>query len=408
MPYYRQVGEVPRKRHTQFRQPDGGLYAEELMGVEGFSSDASLLYHRAPADGDRVQRGLRRADASPVGPTTRSSRGTSRRTSSTARPRPPTRCSAGSTCWPTTTYASPTSSPTSRRRSTATRSATSASTSRAARRVVETVFGALTVGAGDYVVIPTSTTHRWVPDGGEPLRAARRPRRPATSAPPQRYLSSKGQFLEHAPYCERDLRGPAEPLHRRGRGRRGARAAPRAGQRDGVDALRLRAPPVRRRRLGRLPLPLRVLHPRLRADHRPAAPAAAGAPDVRGPELRRLLVRAAAVRLPPGRHPGAVQPRQRRLRRDDLLHRRRLHVAQGRGHRAGLDLAAPVRLHPRPAARARSRRRSARRPPTSWRSWSTRSARWTCSTRRWPARTRRTPGPGPAARIDPEADSTTG
>jgi homogentisate 1,2-dioxygenase len=46
MPYYRQVGEVPRKRHTQFRQPDGSLYAEELMGVEGFSSDASLLYHR--------------------------------------------------------------------------------------------------------------------------------------------------------------------------------------------------------------------------------------------------------------------------------------------------------------------------------------------------------------------------
>ena len=46
MPYYRQVGEIPRKRHIQFRQPDGSLYAEELMGVEGFSSDAALLYHR--------------------------------------------------------------------------------------------------------------------------------------------------------------------------------------------------------------------------------------------------------------------------------------------------------------------------------------------------------------------------
>ena len=41
-----QVGEIPRKRHTQFRSPDGGLYAEELMGVEGFSSDSALLYHR--------------------------------------------------------------------------------------------------------------------------------------------------------------------------------------------------------------------------------------------------------------------------------------------------------------------------------------------------------------------------
>src|SRR6185503_10293599 len=45
MPYYRVVGEVPRKRHVQFRRPDGGLYAEELMGEEGFSSDSSLLYH---------------------------------------------------------------------------------------------------------------------------------------------------------------------------------------------------------------------------------------------------------------------------------------------------------------------------------------------------------------------------
>src|ERR1043165_3954656 len=46
MPHYRRVGEIPRKRHTQFRSPEGSLYAEELMGVEGFSSDSALLYHR--------------------------------------------------------------------------------------------------------------------------------------------------------------------------------------------------------------------------------------------------------------------------------------------------------------------------------------------------------------------------
>src|SRR3954463_16046139 len=48
MPYYRSIGEIPRKRQTQFRRPDGGLYAEELMGQEGFSADSSLLYHRYP------------------------------------------------------------------------------------------------------------------------------------------------------------------------------------------------------------------------------------------------------------------------------------------------------------------------------------------------------------------------
>ena len=46
MAYYRLLGDVPPKRHTQHRRPDGGLYYEELMGEEGFSSDSSLLYHR--------------------------------------------------------------------------------------------------------------------------------------------------------------------------------------------------------------------------------------------------------------------------------------------------------------------------------------------------------------------------
>src|SRR5712691_1497526 len=45
MPYYRVTGEIPRKRHVRFRRPDGGLYAEELMGEEGFASDSPLLYH---------------------------------------------------------------------------------------------------------------------------------------------------------------------------------------------------------------------------------------------------------------------------------------------------------------------------------------------------------------------------
>src|SRR5699024_590657 len=46
MAYYRQVGSIPPKRHTQHRDSAGNLYYEELMGEEGFSSDSSLLYHR--------------------------------------------------------------------------------------------------------------------------------------------------------------------------------------------------------------------------------------------------------------------------------------------------------------------------------------------------------------------------
>jgi homogentisate 1,2-dioxygenase len=45
MPMYHRLGNVPHKRHTAFRQPDGSLYAEELVGNKGFVGPSSLLYH---------------------------------------------------------------------------------------------------------------------------------------------------------------------------------------------------------------------------------------------------------------------------------------------------------------------------------------------------------------------------
>lgn len=58
---------------------------------------------------------------------------------------------------------------------------------------------------------PRATTHRWLPSGEQPLRLY------AIEAnshitPAKRYLSKYGQLLEHAPFCERDLRGPVGPL----------------------------------------------------------------------------------------------------------------------------------------------------------------------------------------------------
>jgi hypothetical protein len=45
MPLYHHLGQISHKRHTQFKKADGRLYREELMGLEGFSSIQSLLYH---------------------------------------------------------------------------------------------------------------------------------------------------------------------------------------------------------------------------------------------------------------------------------------------------------------------------------------------------------------------------
>src|SRR5437899_2472291 len=44
MPFYQRLGDVPRKRHIQFRD-NGTLLVEEVMGLEGFTGNESILYH---------------------------------------------------------------------------------------------------------------------------------------------------------------------------------------------------------------------------------------------------------------------------------------------------------------------------------------------------------------------------
>ena len=48
MPYYTKLGQIPKKRHVQFRRPDGALYSEEVFGTEGFVGPTSTLYHINP------------------------------------------------------------------------------------------------------------------------------------------------------------------------------------------------------------------------------------------------------------------------------------------------------------------------------------------------------------------------
>jgi homogentisate 1,2-dioxygenase len=212
MAFYRRTGEVPPKRHTQFRAPDGRLYAEELMGEEGFFSDSSLLYHREiPSAMVDVRtwdlpdktlqpnqplkpRHLKLHDLVADKEWKRLDPVTGRRLvlgnadvrisyAVAGDASPYYRNALGDEC----VYVE------------------------SGRAVLETTFGRLDVGQGDYVVIPRATTHRWVPEGSEPLRLYCIEAH-SHITPPRRYLSKFGQLLEHAPYCERDLRGPAEPM----------------------------------------------------------------------------------------------------------------------------------------------------------------------------------------------------
>ena len=217
MAFYRSQGEVPAKRHTRYPQPEQGYrggpyFFEELMGAEGFSSDSSLLYHRnIPSTvGDArswsvgdlatvpneplLPRHFRLHDLFDPAEVAGTDVVTGRRlVLGNADVRLSYVVAGAASPWYRNGIGD------------------ECVFVEAGRARVETVFGAFDVGPGDYLVIPRATTHRWLPEATEPLRAYCIEAN-SHITPPKRYLSRFGQLLEHAPYCERDLRGPAGPL----------------------------------------------------------------------------------------------------------------------------------------------------------------------------------------------------
>ncbi|MFC7506125.1 homogentisate 1,2-dioxygenase [Nocardioides sp. GCM10030258] len=210
MAHYQRIGNVPPKRHTQHRAPDGTLYFEELMGEEGFSSDSSLLYHRHIPSAVVEARTWDLPDQAttpnhPLIPRHLALHGLFTgdgwKTTDAVNGR---RLVLGNGDVRISYVVCGAASPLYRNgigdECVYVESGTA---------VVETVFGALEAGEGDYVILPRATTHRWVPTGRDPLRLYVIEAN-SHIGPPKRYLSKFGQLLEHAPYCERDLRVPGE------------------------------------------------------------------------------------------------------------------------------------------------------------------------------------------------------
>ncbi|MFW6868302.1 homogentisate 1,2-dioxygenase [Nocardioides sp. CPCC 206347] len=210
MAHYQRIGNVPPKRHTQHRAPDGTLYFEELMGEEGFSSDSSLLYHRHIPSAVVEARTWDLPDQAttpnhPLIPRHLALHGLFTgdgwKTTDAVNGR---RLVLGNGDVRISYVVCGAASPLYRNgigdECVYVESGTA---------VVETVFGTLEAGEGDYVILPRATTHRWVPTGRDPLRLYVIEAN-SHIGPPKRYLSKFGQLLEHAPYCERDLRVPGE------------------------------------------------------------------------------------------------------------------------------------------------------------------------------------------------------
>ena len=205
MPYYHKLGQIPHKRHTQFKKPDGKLYREELMGLEGFSSLQSILYHHflpprvvkttdcGPAKPEFVDFGPIRHRAlataqTPLGSDPVSARipllgnndvilGISRAPKGTMsyfyR-----NSQAYETWWVHEGSGS-----------------------------LKSQFGVLPFRKGDYIVIPFGTTWQMELNKESKFFTIENP---SQIEPPKRYRNNYGQLLEHAPYCERDIRVPNE------------------------------------------------------------------------------------------------------------------------------------------------------------------------------------------------------
>jgi homogentisate 1,2-dioxygenase len=210
-PSYHRLGEVPRKRHIAFRGPDGELYAEEVVGLEGFSGRYSILYHRyAPT---RVLGVTPAADVA-AAPDPSVERTTLRHhllktegkltaAGDELAGRVPLFFNADVVIAISAFGAGPT------------RFLRNGGTDELhfvhrGSGTLDSTFGRLDYRQGDYVVIPKGTTHRWAPVGDDNVHLV--VETAGAVGLPKRYQNSEGQLLEHAPYWERDFRRPTELL----------------------------------------------------------------------------------------------------------------------------------------------------------------------------------------------------
>ena len=208
MPIYHTLGKIPRKRHIIFRRPDGALYAEQLVGNEGFTGPSSLLYHVYPPTTVKSARRIRdvKYEADP-------DRTLKHRHFRTARlPR------GGSPTLDRTPilfnddvamlYSQP-----DKQDEHFYRNAQGDEVVYVAEGegTLETQFGNLAVAPGDYLVIHRGILHRYV--FTKPPKLLIMESRGYVRTP-SRYRNDYGQIVEGAPYSERDFKVPRDLVTR--------------------------------------------------------------------------------------------------------------------------------------------------------------------------------------------------
>lgn len=209
MAFYHKLGEIPHKRHTQFRRPDGTLYREEVMGLEGFSGLQSILYHHFLPP--RVKQAEYMGVAAPEYVDFGAIR--HRAFATATMPAGGNAIEARRTLLGNQDVLIGLSVP----------KANMDYFYRNAQAYemwfvheghgeLLSQFGRLLFEPGDYIIIPYGTT--WQLHLNEGVGRFFVAESKSAIEPPKRYRNHYGQLLEHAPYCERDIRVPEfmEPI----------------------------------------------------------------------------------------------------------------------------------------------------------------------------------------------------
>jgi len=234
MPHYHKLGHIPPKRHIQFRKPDGGLYAEQLVSTEGFSAEYSLAYHNYPPT-------LVTGIDSPysIAPEIAVEKNMQHRSflgfkvnpeSDYLKSRKPVL--VNDDCYiilaAPETWGSQQLTVDSRQKSGKTQNSELKTQNSLARKeyffknsdghemifvhegdgVLKTMYGNLPFSYGDHLIIPrgviyqlefkTEKNRLFIVESFSPFRF------------PKKYVNRAGQLLEHAPFCERDIRIPKD------------------------------------------------------------------------------------------------------------------------------------------------------------------------------------------------------
>jgi homogentisate 1,2-dioxygenase len=202
--YYRQMGEIPKKRHTIFKKEDGSLFREQVMGTKGFSGTQSILYHHhmptevvkseligsyLPEYEEQGSLNHRHFLTDQI-----KAKGDALSGREYILGNDDLLIGFASIDEPMKQFYR-------------NGDGDEMFFFHHGSGKIETMFGTLNYQPGDYVVIPIGTIYRVVPDGLEMTKALIVESFSQITTP-RRYRNEYGQLLEHSPFCERDIRGP--------------------------------------------------------------------------------------------------------------------------------------------------------------------------------------------------------